>query len=83
MATIKQIEDAQYLYCGNDSKMADGIGQCGFICVHSVMVNNDIDSKRPSYRYCKKLNMPVGTFDHCKYFKDKDYSALIGAFFGL
>lgn len=75
MTQNEQLAEAKYIHRGDDGELLEH--QCGFGCDYSYLVNRDSPG---CYRMCKKLNIRVGDYDTCKYYDDKEYTALIAQF---
>ena len=79
----EMLKEAQYVKRSDEhGEYLDDVGQCGFGCDHSRLINND-GSGKECYRYCEKFRMRVSEYDSCKYFSDDKFVALIGEMAGL
>ena len=77
MASKKQLEEAKYIHRGDAGKYIEGLGQCSFSpCDHSKIVIDDKTGEE--YRYCMKLQMPVDSYDSCKYHSEERWIGLVG-----
>lgn len=66
MASRQHLKEAEYISRGDDGDYIEELGQCGFSpCDCSEIVKDNITGEE--YRYCMKLQMPVGLYDSCKY----------------
>lgn len=73
MASQQQLKDAHYTR--HDNYIED-LGQCGFLaCDHSKILTDEQTGEE--YRYCMKLQMPVDSYDSCKYHSQKEASDLL------
>lgn len=73
MATQQQLREANYAH--HDDYIED-LGQCSFLpCDHSKILTDERTGEE--YRYCMKLQMPVDSYDSCKYHSQKEASDLL------
>ena len=76
MVSPKELKEANYVHRGDDGKYIEGLGQCSFSpCDHSKIVKDDRNGEE--YRYCMKLQMPVDSYDSCKYHSEEQWIGLI------
>lgn len=79
MDLTQELKEARYVRRRADGPFLADVGQCGFGCDHSKLLNND-DSSRPCYRVCTKFNIRVSDYDSCEYYSDKKLCEHLGAF---
>ena len=77
MASKQQLKEANYVHRGDDGQYIEGLGQCSFSpCDHSKIIKDDRTGEE--YRYCMKLQMPVDSYDSCKYHSEERWMSLVG-----
>lgn len=76
MDLTEELKEARYVRRGENGPYLEDVGQCGFGCDHSKLLNND-DSPRPCYRVCNKFKIRVSDYDSCKYFSNNEFMELI------
>lgn len=77
MTSRKELKEANYIHRGDNGKYIEGLGQCSFSpCDHSKIIKDDRTGEE--YRYCMKLQMPVDSYDSCKYHSEEQWMGLMG-----
>lgn len=77
MVSQQQLKEANYVCRGDDGNYIEGLGQCGFSpCDNSKIIKNDRTGEE--YRYCMKLQMPVASYDSCRYHSEEQWMGLMG-----
>lgn len=77
MLSNQVLKEANYVHRGADGEYMEGLGQCSFSpCDHSKIIKDDRTGEE--YRYCMKLQMPVDSYDSCKYHSEEQWMGLMG-----
>lgn len=77
MASKQLLKEANYIHRGENGEYIEGLGQCSFSpCDYSKIIKDNTTGME--YRYCTKLQIPVDSYDSCKYHSEKEWTSLVG-----